>query len=406
MTGFADQVHRFLAEAVVDREEVDRFLDPDEPKWARFDSELGYLPHPSEVQDGVDGAVSTYRYGGFGERRVINGADRPCRINTYGDSFTQCHQVSDGETWQEYLAGHFGEPIRNFGVGGFGVHQAYRRLRRTEATDAGAEYVVFNIFLDDHYRSLDAYRRLRVGHGWWEMHRSQRTSMFHANPWVHVRFDGAGQLVERPNSCPTPESLYQLCDRDFLIDSYDNDLVVQLLVGQRTRDFDFLAQHTETAAALGLSLDLTSEADRERAATEFYDRCAFRASIILLDRMRSALAEQGKKLLVLLSYPGDAVADACAGKPRPDAEFVTLLDDLGIAYVDSLTMHVADYAAYTTTPEEYIDRHYIDGGHYSPAGNHYFAFAVKPAFVRWLQPRPPSYATDASAPPVRAEHLA
>lgn len=406
MRSFQDQVHRFLTDAVVDREEVDRFLDPDAPKWARFDGELGYLPHPSEVQDGIDGAISTYRYGEFGERRVINAADRECRINTYGDSFTQCHQVSDGETWQEYLAGHFGEPIRNFGVGGFGVHQAYRRLRRTEATDAGAEYVVFNIFLDDHYRSLDAYRRLRVGHGWWEMHRAQRTSMFHANPWVHVRFDGAGQLVERPNSCPTPESLYLLCDRDFLLDTYDKDLVVQLLVGQRTGDFDFLAQHADTAAALGLSLDLSSETGRRRAADQFYDRCAFRASILLLDRMRSALAEQDKKLLVLLSYPGDAVADACAGKPRPDAEFVTLIDDLGITYVDSLAMHVADFAAYTTTPDEYIDRYYIGGGHYSPAGNHWFAFAVKPAFVSWLQPAPPSYTTDVSSPTVRAEHLA
>ena len=25
-------------------------------------------------------------------------ADRPCRVNTYGDSFTHCDQVSDGET--------------------------------------------------------------------------------------------------------------------------------------------------------------------------------------------------------------------------------------------------------------------------------------------------------------------
>jgi hypothetical protein len=406
MTSFSDHVHRFLAEAVVDRAEVDRFLDPDEPTWARFDSELGYLPHPSQVQDGIDGAVSTYRYGDAGERLMINYADGSCRINTYGDSFTQCHQVSDGETWQEYLAGHIGEPIRNFGVGGYGVYQAYRRLHRTETTDIGTRYVVFNIFLDDHYRSLDAYRRLRVGNGWWEMHRSQRTSMFHANPWVHLRFDSSGSLVEQPNSCPTPESLYQLCDLDFLLDTYADDLVVQLLVGQRTGDFTFLGELAETAAALGLRLDLTSEAARRQAAREFYDRCAFRASTILLDRMRSELAAQGKKLLVLLSYPGNAVADACAGKPRADAEFVALLDETGIGYVDSLALHIADFAAYATTPQEYVDRHYIDGGHYSPAGNHFFAFAVKPAVVGWLRPAPPSYNHDDSSPGVRAEHLA
>ena len=50
-----------------------------------------------------------------------------CRINTYGDSFTQGSQVSDGETWQEILAAHMGEPVRNWGIGGHGVYQAYRR---------------------------------------------------------------------------------------------------------------------------------------------------------------------------------------------------------------------------------------------------------------------------------------
>ena len=39
----------------------------------------------------------------------------------------QCYQVSDGETWQEYLAAHLDEPIRNFGMGGYGVYQACRR---------------------------------------------------------------------------------------------------------------------------------------------------------------------------------------------------------------------------------------------------------------------------------------
>ena len=74
---------------------------------------------------------------------MINYSDEECRIASYGDSFTQCHQVSDGETWQETLAAHIGEPIRNFGVGGYGVYQAYLRLRRTELdVTGGASYVL------------------------------------------------------------------------------------------------------------------------------------------------------------------------------------------------------------------------------------------------------------------------
>ena len=52
------------------------------------------------------------------------------------------------------LAGHLGEPIRNFGMGGFGVYQAYRRMIREEQTASSVEYLIFYIWGDDHVRSL------------------------------------------------------------------------------------------------------------------------------------------------------------------------------------------------------------------------------------------------------------
>ena len=58
-----------------------------------------------------------------GERLLSNYSEKKCRINTYGDSYTMCHQVSDHETWQEVLAAHIQEPIRNFGIGGWSVYQ-------------------------------------------------------------------------------------------------------------------------------------------------------------------------------------------------------------------------------------------------------------------------------------------
>jgi len=211
----SDAAIAFFRDATLTREEIDRFLDPGAPSWARFDGQLGYLPNESDVPDNIDGAMSEYRYGPLGERRRINHSADPCRLNTYGDSFTQCHQVSDGETWQEVLAAHLHEPVRNFGVGGFGVHQAVTRLRRVEAGPGSAPFVILNIYLDDHYRSIDAYRLLRLGRWWRDYDRSLTTSMFHANPWEHVRLDAAtGELIVRPNLCPSPESLYDLCDTD------------------------------------------------------------------------------------------------------------------------------------------------------------------------------------------------
>lgn len=407
MAKFRQAVVDFLTDATLSRREIDRFIDPAAPSWARFDPELGYLPNDSRVPDGVDGAISTYAYGGWGERTTINYAQHPCRVNTYGDSMTQCHQVSDGETWQEYLAAHLGEPIRNFGVGGYGVYQAIGRLIRTEQTPAGAPYLVLNIFLDDHYRSLDAYRLLRVGRFWRDYDQSLTTSMFHANPWSHVRIDPAtGGLVERPSYCPSPESLLRLCERDFMISTFADDLIVHLLVGRRTGDFRFLHDHEQLAATLGITMDLSGATSAARSAEALYDAMAFRSTALLLENLSARLAQDGKKLLILLSYPEQTVAETC-GKDRPDvpdAAFRTALDASGIPYVDILRAHRDDFGQFRISVDDYVKRLFI--GHYTPSGNHFFAFAVKDAFRGWLQPAPPAYRDAEKSFAVQAGRLA
>ncbi len=208
--GDSDQALRsFLQPHVLQRETLDRFLDSKAQVWAKFDPELGYLLRNAFVRDGVDGCHTLARYQDSGQRQQVNFPDQPCRINSYGDSFTQGHQVSDGETWQEILSAHFCEPIRNFGVGGFGVYQAYRRLLRNEATDASGKYILFNIWGDDHLRSVYAWRWLAFPENVLE---SMSGTMFHANPWVHARLDDHGELVERDSLCPTEASLYQFFD--------------------------------------------------------------------------------------------------------------------------------------------------------------------------------------------------
>lgn len=129
-----------------------------------YDSALGWIHCPAVHANGVDGSKTYYSYESDGARKVIHHADQPCRIHAYGNSFTHCDQVSDGETWEEYLAAHLREPIRNYGVGGFSVYQAYRRMQLVEA-NRSAEHIILNIFEDDHFRNLDAWRSIRVGAG-------------------------------------------------------------------------------------------------------------------------------------------------------------------------------------------------------------------------------------------------
>lgn len=399
----ADSVVKFLAAATLNREEIDRFLDPHRPSWARFDSQLGYLPNDSTVPDNIDGSLSEYRYGRLGERLQINHSSQPTRINTYGDSFTQCHQVSDGETWQEVLAAHFGEPIRNFGVGGFGVYQASERLRRVEGGDGSAPYVILNIFLDDHYRNIDAYRLLRLGNWWRDYDRSLTTSMFHANPWEHARIDPAtGAAVRRENVCPTPESLYELCDTDFLLDRFGGDFVVQKLVADLTGDYSYLEDQVELAQCFDIPLE-RGAAD-PAIAHQLWERSAFAVTEQLVQELQKDLASEGKKLMVLLTYPADAVIEYVSTGRRVDQQIVDSLAGLGIPFIDGLALHAEDYRNFSITPEAYARRYYA--GHYTPLGNANFAFMIKQRLVEWLDPAPPAYANVESSFAVQAGRLA
>jgi hypothetical protein len=390
----------FLAEAILTREMVDRFLDPDVPNWAIFDAELGYVLRDSVIRDGMDGCYTVSHYTASGERKMLNFAGQPCRVNAYGNSFTQCHQVSDGETWEEYLAAHLGEPIRNLGIGGHGVYQAFRRMLRHEKRQP-AEYLILNVWSDDHFRNIYTWRWLHVvefRRGFAETFSAQGAYMFHCNPWAHMRLNlETGQFEEHPNPYPTPESLYQLCDEEHVYESFKDDFDVQALLAlHRVTDTD-TAILKRAADAMGLPVDLSSPEAVAKTAKTLLWTCAVRSSMYVVEHAQAFARRERKKLLILLSYSSLDVVNACHGRPRCDQIFADYLRERGIPFVDVLQKHVEDFEWFGCTPEEYIQRYYISlmghqhYGHYSPTGNHFFAFAIKDDLVRWLDPTPPAY---------------
>ncbi|MHC4717651.1 MAG: hypothetical protein ACYS5V_11825 [Planctomycetota bacterium] len=387
-------VRQMLREAVVTHEELDRFLDPHGDNWAMFDPELGYVPHDSRVRDGIDGAASVYRYEAGGQRKMVNYADAPCRINTYGDSFTQCHQVSDGETWQEALAAHFGEPVRNFGVGGYGVYQAFRRMVRVEQTESAARHVVLNIFSDDHYRSIYVWRWLHMP-GWVRGLREKgfapdESYMFHANPWAHVKLDLAtGTIVECPNPYPTRESLYQLCDPRHVHEAFRPNVAVQAFLATRGAEDVDTGLLGRAAEVLGVPSDLSSPDAAAETGRAMLWACALKASIAVVEKARGFARDHGRELMILLSYGWGHVEAACEGRERFDGAFLDYLQANGFAFVDTLARHEQDYRLFDCTPRQYVRRYYA--GHYNPMGNLFFAFAVKDELVAWLDPAPPAY---------------
>jgi len=390
-------IREFLNKMTCRREEVDAFLDKDKPNWAKFDPELGYTLRDNILKDGMDNCRTITSYQKSGERRMINYADRPCRINTYGNSFTQCHQVSDGETWQECLAAHMGEPVRNFGIGGYGFYQSYRRMVREEAGPLAAEYVILNIFgVDDHLRSIEAWRWLRIA-DWWRTFEGH-LFMFHANPWVHVRLDlNTGQLIERQNPFNTPESLYKLIDPEFVYEHFKDDLVVKLLVTGRNGTAADRDELDALAKLLNVKADFSSPETTAATARAVHLQYALRSGMHIAEKAQVFAREKNKKLMIILSYESGIVERACGGFQRPDQNLVDFLQEKSIPFVDVLTQHAEDFKAFKLSPKEYILRYYIArgprqlSGHYKPLGNHYFAFAIKDPVVNWLEPRPTAY---------------
>ncbi len=373
-------------ERSISADRVEGFLSaPPHNQWAKFDPDLGYVPSDSIQRDGIDGSCSIYRYGPSGERRMIHYADRHCRVNTYGNSFTQCHQVSDGETWQEALAAHLGEPIRNFGVGGYGVFQAFARLRRMEQTDIRTPFVIFNIYDNDHERSIMPWRGFMTG-------TRHSVEMYHGNPWTHLRVNlDRGDWEEMPNPCPTPAALRQLVSLEHARALVTGHEIVQLrAMSEGVPDVprDRIRRLADWAR---FPFDFTDPDSRSASAAELM-RIVARASTIQVMEKLQAFANAGQqRLLVLLSYGTGAIRRACDGgtKLADDVALLRWCAERGIPTHDVFDAHVADFAQFRISSADYIKRLFI--GHYSPAGNHFFATAIRKPIVDWLDPKPIAY---------------
>jgi hypothetical protein len=383
---------QFLRNSAVERRVIDTFLDRSSHAWARFDPELGYVLGDSLPHNGTDGCWTISTTDGNGARSSRMYAQRTCRINTYGNSFTECHQVSDGETWQEYLAAHLGEPIRNFGVGGYGVYQSYRRMLRTERSSLAAQYVLLYIWGDDHFRSAQRCRHAHIYTSW--DHLGGRA--FHNNFWAHIEMDpGSGAFVEKENLLPTEKGLYRMCDPDFMLETLRDDLMLQLCVLDQVdpasidrKPLNALAERLGTAGFHGDSS--TSAASAALRIMRAYGFAATRWSI---DKAARFSQGAGKQLLVLLQCP-DATRQVLLGEARYDQEIVEYLSREGVPFFDMNVAHGEDYRSFNLSVDDYLNRYFI--GHYNAQGNHLFAYALKDTLVGLLDPRPLTYRNDST----------
>ena len=374
------------------REEIDHFLDSEKLSWGQFDPEVGYILGNYLPKDGINSSSTINTVQKNGTRSAALYADHPRRINTYGNSFTQGAQVSDQETWQEYLAAHIGEPIGNYGVGGFGVYQAYRRLIRAEETDEGAEYVILYIWGDDHHRSFFRCRRVS-----YPTQRSAVPAMFEGNFWAHLEMDMEnGHLVEKEALLQTPESLYNMTDPDFMYDALKDDLMLQMTLFCRDsiQEIDIKPLNV-LAEILGFSPDGPDQPEQQRRWIEnLRNAYAFAGTRYIIEQALAFTQHRDKKLMIALYCP-QATRQLISSGKRYDQPIADYLRDNQILHFDMNPVHTEDYKCFNLSLEDYMARYHI--GHYSPTGNHLFAHSIKNPIIEWLSPKPITYRDDENA---------
>ena len=356
--------------------------------WCKYDPELGYILGNSLPLEGIDNSLTISTTQVNGARTMFMYKDKSCRINTYGDSFTQCQQVSDGETWQEYLAAHLGEPIRNYGVGGYGVYQAYLRLLREEKTKNAAKYLIFYIWGDDHTRSLLRARYMATRD--WNL-RSEPGMRFHGNFWPNLEMDlNTGKFVEKKNPLNTKQLLYKMADKEWMYQNLKDDIALQLLLFRNREIKDLNLEKAEKLSKiLKLNINFKDTANLEKSVIDLLDQYSFAATEYILNKLKIYALKNDKKLMIVLFDPYRVTNSLIEKGTRYDSEIVDYLKKGNFNYFDMNLVHVADYKNFNLSLENYYKRYLL--GHYNPTGNHFFAYSIKNKIVDWLNPKPITY---------------
>jgi hypothetical protein len=342
-----------------------------------YDPELGWVHCSAVHSNGVDNSKTFYHYESDGARKVAHSADAPCRIHAYGNSFTHCDQVSDGETWAEYLAAHLQEPIRNYGVGGYSVYQAYRRMLKVEKQNS-ADYIILNIYDDDHFRNLDAWRSIRAG---------ARSQCGFTLP--HLRVNVQRNTCEQiENLLRTREDVLKLRDEDFIGQAFKDDPVLQLVLAMRG-GVEALKSVSAIAARFGFPEHRLTSLAPANMIRQIHTEAALFATKNVVTWTENFVQSTGKKLMIILSFGSGNMASELAGRPRFDQTFVEWLRSKAYPVIDMRDLFRQEYQQSKADIGSFLNRFY--NGHHTPAGNFFTAWAIKDRMAKWLDPAPMPY---------------
>lgn len=343
----SDRLRTMLREAERSREVVD--------------SVLGWRYRPGYRNDGdaitAQGVRGDRLYEPLSSEGVL-------RVAAFGDSFVYGNEVSNRDSWTALLEGD-GSDIEalNFGVGGYGVDQAYLRY-----LGEGARYsphvVIMGFIPDDLRRLVNVYRRFVD---------SREVAL--AKP--RFVLDGGGALRILPNPLPSLAHYERLLERPSDVRRLgEHDHWYSAAVYENAA-YDISAT-MRLAVTLGLHLHRRLlDADRVYVGEIVNTNSeAYHLQMALFERFVSAARTHGAEPVILL-FPDRLSLE------RMRRSDVTVYAPIARALANEGAPVIDLAHAFNKLPNEPLDHWFMPGGHYSPRGNEIVATAVRD----WLQRR-------------------
>lgn len=284
--------------------------------------------------------------------RVYAPQPRPgvTRVAAFGDSFVYANEVRDADSWGAQLEAV--DPrieVLNYGVGGYGLDQAYLRYL-AEGAAHGSHVALMGFAPDDLGRLVNVYRRFRS---------NREIPLF--KPRFELQPDGS--LALRPTPVPDRTSYEALLASPASVVRYgEHDQWFEPAV-YRNPLHDYSATVRLGANLLARVHRRYLRADRLLDGSVYNRRApAFAIQARLFELFVDSARARGVRPLVLLLPDRASVAQQRAGRAPVYAPLRDTLAALGIPHLDALDAFGAASAA---APSSW----FAPGGHYSPEGN-------------------------------------
>ena len=336
---------------------IRRLIAPGESRLLAIDSLLGWRYKAGHID-----SVNQTNEQGLRSRRMYAPTPPPgvLRVAAFGDSFVYGNEVSNDHCWATVVERL--DPrleILNYGVGGYGVDQAYLRFR-LEGDRLAPGVVVMGFVPGNLGRAVNVYRRFL----------SNRELPL-AKPRYVLDTDGQLDLLPGPIRHVSDYARY-LANPGLVRELGRHDYWYEAAVYENV-----LHDISATVRLLtGLWVKVRRRyLDRERLLHDgVFNResTAFKINVALFRAFDSAVRERGALPLVVVFPDLETVLRGVAGRPPPYAPLLDELREHGIHYFD---LREAFLKAPIAKPQDW----FMPRGHYSPSANQVVA--------AWLWPR-------------------